>query len=69
MNSWTLKMISQIKSFPYPDKQGTPEKGRRMQRLKRCVTININKDEDNSPKNNTKYKKRMQQSSRKVVKD
>ena len=33
-----LKMISLVESFPYPDKQGTPEEGRRIQRPKRCVT-------------------------------
>ena len=45
-------MISKVESFPYPEKQETSEVGRRMQRPKRCVTINNNKDEDNSPKNN-----------------
>ena len=48
-------MISQVKSFPYLDKQGTPEEDRRIQRLKRCALAKNNKDEDNSPKNNTKY--------------
>ena len=46
-------MISQVKSFPYPDKQRAPEEGQRIQRPKRYVTYNNNKDEDNSPKNNT----------------
>ena len=36
----TLEMISQIESFLYPDKQGTPEEGRRIQRLKRCEKTN-----------------------------
>ena len=35
----------------YPDKQGTPEEGRRIQWLKRCVSINHNKDKNSSPKN------------------
>ena len=43
----------QIKSFPCPDKQGTPEEGWRIQQLKRCVKDNNHKDEDNSLKNNT----------------
>ena len=50
INSQALKMISQVKSFPYPDKQGTPE-DQRIQWLKCCVTTNNNKDEDNSLKN------------------
>ena len=41
-------MISQVKSFLCPDKQGTLEEGRRIQRPKRCKKDN--KDEDNSPK-------------------
>ena len=41
-------MISQIESFLCPDKQGTPEKGWRIQWLKHCGKNN--KDEDNSPK-------------------
>ena len=49
----TLKMISQVESFLCPDKQGTPEKGRRIQRPKRWVTTKNYKDEDNSPKNHT----------------
>ena len=44
-------MISQIESFLYSDKQGTPEKGQRIQRPKHCVSIYHNKDEDNIPKN------------------
>ena len=43
-------MISQLKSFPYQDKQGTLEEGQRIQRLKYCVTNNNNKDEENSQK-------------------
>ena len=46
-------MISQVESFPYPDKQGTLDEGWMIQRPKRCVTTNNNKDEDNSSKNNT----------------
>ena len=53
INSQTLEMISQVESFLFPDKQGTPEKDWRIQRPKRCVTTNNNKDEDNSPKNHT----------------
>ena len=44
-------MISKVESFPYPDKQGTAEEGRRIQRPKRCVTTNDYKGEDNIPKN------------------
>ena len=40
-----------VESFSYPDKQGTPEEGRRIKWPKRCITTNNNKDEDNSPKN------------------
>ena len=29
-------LISEVESFPYPDKQGTTEEGRRIQRPKRC---------------------------------
>ena len=46
-------MISQGELFLCPDKQGTPEEGRRIQRPKRCITTNSNKKADNSPKNNT----------------
>ena len=53
INSQTLKMICQVESFLCPDKQGTPEEGRRIQQPKRCVSINNNKDEDNSPKNHS----------------
>ena len=49
-NSQTLKMISLVKSFPYLDKQGTPEECQWIQRPKRCVTTNNNKVEDNNPK-------------------
>ena len=41
-------MISQVESFLCPDKQETPKEGWRIQRLKRCVSTNDNKDEDNS---------------------
>ena len=45
-------MISGVELFLYPDKQRTPEEGRRIQRPKR-VTTNKDKDEDNIPKNHT----------------
>ena len=45
-----MEMIQPAKSFPYPDKQGTPEEGRRIQQSKRCVTTNNNKNENNSLK-------------------
>ena len=51
----TLKMISRVESFLCPDKQGAHEEDRRIPRPKRYVTINNNKDEDNSRKNHTKY--------------
>ena len=44
----TLKKISLVESFLCPDKQGTPEKGRRIQQPKHCEKNN--KDENNSPK-------------------
>ena len=47
-------MISQVASFPWPDKQGIPEEGRRIQRPKCCEKSN--KDEDNSPKTLTDKK-------------
>ena len=50
----SIKMISQVESFLCPDKQGTPEEGRRIQRPKRCKKNN--KDEHNSPKTLTKKK-------------
>ena len=46
-------MSFQDESFPYPDKKGTPEEVRRIQRPKGCVTTNNNKDEDKCLKNNT----------------
>ena len=46
-------MISQVESFPHPDKQGTPEEGRRIQQLKCCVTTKNNKYEEKSSKNHT----------------
>ena len=49
INRQTLKMISQVESF----KQRTLGEGRRIQQSIRCVSTNNNKDEDNSPKNNT----------------
>ena len=48
INSQTLKMISQVESFLCPDKQRTPEEGRRILQPKHCEKNN--KDEDNSPK-------------------
>ena len=51
INSQTLKMISQVESFPSPDKQGTHEEGWRIQQPKHCVSIYCNKDEDKSLKN------------------
>ena len=36
-------------------KNDFPEKGQRIQQPKHCITNNNHKDEDNSPKNNTKY--------------
>ena len=41
---------------PFPDKQGTPEEDRKIQRPKRCVTTKNNKDKDNNPKKNTHTK-------------
>ena len=49
----TFKMISQVESFLCCDEHGTPEEGRKKQRLKRCISTNDNKDKDNSPKNYT----------------
>ena len=43
-------MISQFESFLRPDRQETPEEGRRIQQLKHRVKTNNNKDEDGSPK-------------------
>ena len=40
-------------------KKGTPEEGRRIQRLKRCISTNYNKDEDSSPKNQLENKKKV----------
>ena len=57
-------MISQVESFLCPDKQGTPEEGQRIQRLKHCEKKN--KDEDNSPK--TLTDKNHQASSQKFIK-
>ena len=56
INSQTLKMISLVESFLCQDKQGTPDEGWRIKRLKWCVTTNNNKDEDNSSKNHTQNK-------------
>ena len=36
--------------FLYPDKQGIPGEDRRIQRLKRYVTTNNNKNKDSNPK-------------------
>ena len=46
-------MISQIKTFLRPDKQGIPEESRRIERPKRCVKTKNNKDEDKGPKKET----------------
>ena len=46
-------MISQVESFLYSDKQGTPEEGQRIQQPKH-VSTNNHKDEDNSKKITTK---------------
>ena len=46
INSQTLKIISQVESFLCPDKQGTPDEGRRIQRCEKKP----NNDEDNSTK-------------------
>ena len=53
INSQTLKRISQVASFLWPDKQATPEESRRTQWPKRYITTNNSKDEDNSSKNHT----------------
>ena len=50
-DSQTFKIISQVELFLCPEKQGTPEDGRMLQRPKRCVSTYHNKDEDNGPKN------------------
>ena len=49
-------MISLVESFLFPDKQGTPEEGQRIQQPKCCVSTNNNKDEDNSLKNYSQNK-------------
>ena len=36
-----------------PDKKGTPEEGRKIQRPKHCALTNNNTDEDNSLKNHS----------------
>ena len=51
INSQTLEIISQVESFLWLDKQGIPEKGRRIQRPKCHDSIKHYKYEDNSPKN------------------
>ena len=50
INCQTLKMISQVESFLYSDKE-TPEEGQRIQKPKHCALTYHNKNEDNSPKN------------------
>ena len=52
-NSQTLKMISLVKSFLYPDKQSKPVEGWRRIQPRKCCATNNNKDEDKSPKSNT----------------
>ena len=49
MNSQTFKIISLVESFLCPDKQRIPDEGRRIQRLKRCVLTNTNKDSREVP--------------------
>ena len=49
----TLKMISQVEPFLCTDKQRTTEGGWRIEWPKCCVSINNNKDKDNSLKNYT----------------
>ena len=44
-------MIFLVESFLCPDKQGTLEKGQRIESPKRYFSTNNNKDEDNSSKN------------------
>ena len=44
-----FKMISQVESFLYPDKQGGPEEGQKIQCPKCCVSTNNNKDEEQQP--------------------
>ena len=51
INSQTLKVISQVESFLYSDKQETPEEGWRIQWPKCCVLTYYKEDVDNSPKN------------------
>ena len=48
------ELVSQVESFLCPDKQGTPEKGWRIQQAKRCVSTNNNKDEDSPKKSQPK---------------
>ena len=52
LSNQTLKMISQVKSFPYPEKQKTLEESLMIQRTKRCVTNNTQNitHEDSSKK-------------------
>ena len=44
-------MISQVEWFLCPDKQGTLEKGQRIQQQKRCISTYRTKDEDKSSRN------------------
>ena len=44
-------MISQVESFLWSYKQGTPEEGQRVQLLKHRISTYHNKEEDNSMKN------------------
>ena len=61
------KMTSQVEAFLCPDKQGTPEEGRKIQQLKRWEKND--KDEDNSPKTLTdKNHKASSQKFRQLVK-
>ena len=54
-STWEITIkVSQVESLLSQNKQGTPEEGRRIQRLKRCEKNN--KDEDNSLKTLTDKK-------------
>ena len=67
INSQTLRMISQVASFLYTDKQGTPEEGQRIQCPKHCVLNYLNKDEDNSVKNHNQNNQAPSQKFRQII--
>ena len=52
-------MLSQVELFLYSDKQGRLEEGRKIQRPKRNILIDHNKDDDNSLKNHNQIKLRL----------